>query len=40
MTLADETCPAVVKPELMPPLVLFGPDGKYTAAAEAIFSGT
>ncbi len=28
------------QPELMPPLVLFGPDGKYTAAAEAIFSGT
>ncbi|HMA52925.1 MAG TPA: methyltransferase [Acidobacteriota bacterium] len=26
-------------PELMPPLVLFGPDGKYTPAAEAIFAG-
>jgi tRNA1Val (adenine37-N6)-methyltransferase len=26
--------------ELMPPLVLFGPDGKYTAAAEEVFSGT
>ncbi len=26
-------------PEVMPPLVLFGPDGKYTAAAEAVFSG-
>jgi tRNA1(Val) A37 N6-methylase TrmN6 len=25
--------------ELMPPLVLFGPDGKYTAQADAIFSG-
>lgn len=25
--------------ELMPPLILFGPDGKYTADAEAIFSG-
>lgn len=25
--------------ELMPPLVLFGPDGKYTPAAEAVFSG-
>jgi tRNA1Val (adenine37-N6)-methyltransferase len=31
---------AVVHPEIMPPLVLFGPDGKYTAAAEEIFSGT
>ena len=28
------------QPELMPPLILFGPDGKYTAAAEEIFSGT
>ncbi len=26
-------------PELMPPLVLFGPDGKYTVDAEAVFSG-
>ena len=26
-------------PETMPPLVLFGPDGKYTPAAEAVFSG-
>ncbi len=26
-------------PELMPPLVLFGPDGRYTAEAEAVFSG-
>lgn len=26
--------------ELLPPLILFGPDGKYTAAAEEIFSGT
>jgi tRNA1Val (adenine37-N6)-methyltransferase len=25
--------------EIMPPLVLFGPDGKYTAAAEEVFSG-
>ncbi len=25
--------------ELMPPLVLFGPDGKYTLAAEDVFSG-
>lgn len=31
---------AVVHPEIMPPLVLFGPDGRYTATAEAIFSGT
>ena len=28
-----------VRPELMPPLVLFGPDGKYTPDADAIFSG-
>jgi tRNA1Val (adenine37-N6)-methyltransferase len=28
---------ATVHPEIMPPLVLFGPDGKYTAAAEAVF---
>lgn len=27
------------KPELVPPLILFGPGGKYTAAAEEIFSG-
>jgi tRNA1Val (adenine37-N6)-methyltransferase len=26
-------------PETMPPLILFGPDGKYTPAAEAVFSG-
>jgi tRNA1Val (adenine37-N6)-methyltransferase len=26
-------------PEIMPPLVLYGPDGKYTADAEAVFSG-
>jgi tRNA1Val (adenine37-N6)-methyltransferase len=26
-------------PEVMPPLILFGPDGKYTDEAEAIFSG-
>jgi len=25
--------------ELMPPLILFGPDGKYTADAEAVFAG-
>jgi tRNA1(Val) A37 N6-methylase TrmN6 len=25
--------------ELMPPLILYGPDGKYTAEAEAIFAG-
>ena len=31
---------AAAHPEIMPPLVLFGPDGKYTAAAEAVFSGT
>jgi tRNA1Val (adenine37-N6)-methyltransferase len=28
------------EPEIMPPLVLYGPDGKYTAEAEAVFSGT
>jgi tRNA1Val (adenine37-N6)-methyltransferase len=28
------------KAELMPPLILFGPDGRYTAGAEEIFSGT
>ena len=26
-------------PEVMPPLVLFAPDGKYTEEAEAVFSG-
>jgi tRNA1(Val) A37 N6-methylase TrmN6 len=30
---------AAAEPEVMPPLVLFGPDGKYTAEAEAIFAG-
>ena len=30
---------AAAEPELMPPLILFGPDGKYTTAAEAVFSG-
>jgi tRNA1Val (adenine37-N6)-methyltransferase len=29
----------VVEPEVIPPLVLFGPDGKYTEEAEAVFSG-
>jgi tRNA1Val (adenine37-N6)-methyltransferase len=28
-----------VHPEIMPPLVLFGPGGKYTPDAEAIFAG-
>lgn len=27
------------EPEVMPPLALFGPDGKYTSAAEAVFAG-
>jgi tRNA1(Val) A37 N6-methylase TrmN6 len=27
------------EPEIMPPLVLYGPDGKYTADAAAVFSG-
>ena len=30
---------AAVEPEIMPSLVLFGPDGKYTADAEAVFAG-
>jgi len=30
---------AAVKPEVMPALILFGPDGKYTGEAEAVFSG-
>lgn len=31
---------AAVEPEVMPPLVLFAPDGQYTAEAEAVFAGT
>ncbi|MGB8957636.1 MAG: methyltransferase [Candidatus Aminicenantales bacterium] len=27
------------QPELMPPLILFGPDGKYTPEADAVFAG-
>jgi tRNA1Val (adenine37-N6)-methyltransferase len=27
------------RPELMPRLILFGPDGRYTAQAEAVFAG-
>jgi len=34
---ASEPVPA--GPELMPPLVLYGPGGAYTAEAEAVFSG-
>jgi tRNA1(Val) A37 N6-methylase TrmN6 len=30
---------AAAEPEVMPPLILFSPDGKYTDEAEAIFSG-
>jgi tRNA1Val (adenine37-N6)-methyltransferase len=30
---------AAAEPEVMPPLMLFSPDGKYTDEAEAIFSG-
>jgi tRNA1(Val) A37 N6-methylase TrmN6 len=26
-------------PEIVPPLILYGPDGKYTPEAEAVFSG-
>jgi len=28
-----------VEPEIVPPLVLYGPDGKYTVDAEAVFAG-
>ncbi|NTV79998.1 MAG: hypothetical protein HGA24_01045, partial [Candidatus Aminicenantes bacterium] len=28
-----------VEPEIMSPLVLYGPDGRYTADAEAVFAG-
>jgi tRNA1Val (adenine37-N6)-methyltransferase len=35
---AGET-PGEGEPELMPPLILFGPDGKYTTDAEAVFAG-
>jgi tRNA1Val (adenine37-N6)-methyltransferase len=31
--------PGEERPEILPPLVLFGADGKYTAEAEAVFSG-
>lgn len=37
--LAAGVGPAAAEPEVMPPLVLFAPDGKYTEEAEAIFSG-
>ena len=30
---------AARQPELMPALILFGPDGKYTQKAEAVFTG-
>jgi tRNA1Val (adenine37-N6)-methyltransferase len=30
---------AAVEPEIMPPLVLYGPDGKCTPAAESVFAG-
>ena len=36
---ATEEGPAAA-PEIMPPLVLYGPDGKYTADAEAVFAGS
>jgi tRNA1(Val) A37 N6-methylase TrmN6 len=37
----EGSCPGAeaVEPEIMPPLVLFGPDGRYTPEAEAVFSG-
>lgn len=31
--------PSQAEPELMGPLILYGPDGAYTAEAEAVFSG-
>lgn len=37
--LAAGTGPEAADPEVMPPLVLFAPDGGYTKEAEAIFSG-
>ena len=37
--LAAGAGPAVAKPEVMPPLVLYAPDGKYTDEAEAVFAG-
>ena len=39
LNLAVGAGPAVAKPEVMPPLVLFAPSGKYTDEAEAVFSG-
>jgi tRNA1(Val) A37 N6-methylase TrmN6 len=30
---------AGIQPELMSPLILFGPDGKYTSEADAVFTG-
>ena len=37
--LAAGTGTEAAEPEVMPPLVLFAPDGKYTDEAEAVFSG-
>ena len=37
--LAASAAVAAAEPEIMPPLILFGPDGKPTPAAEAVFSG-
>lgn len=31
--------PSQAEPELMPPLILYGPDGAFTAEAEAVFAG-
>ncbi len=44
-SVSDGTAPAPPlgqehEPDVMPPLVLFGPDGTYTAAAESVFRGT
>ncbi len=35
---AGSGLPEPAEPEIMPPLVLYGPDGKYSAEAEAVFS--
>ncbi len=35
----DKSVGGAWEPEIMPPLILFGPDGKYTAEAETIFAG-
>ncbi len=36
---AEDEAGGAAAPATMPPLILFGPDGKYTPAAEAVFAG-